>query len=555
MSEVVGQEHITHTLRNALRSGRISHAYLLTGPRGTGKTSTGRILAKAVNCLDNQGKDEPCNKCSMCQAITEGRAMDVIEIDAASNRGIDDIRELREKAGFAPNIARRKVYIIDEVHMLTTPASNALLKTLEEPPPHVLFILATTEPHQLLPTIISRCQRHDFHRLSMAAVVKRLGQICQKEGFTIEEEVLKLIAKSATGSLRDAENILEQLISTYGNIVTLDQARLALNTTSESQVRELAGYIIASDIQGGVNAINRIAQEGTDLAQLHRGLTDYIRNLLFIRIGAEQSIEATREEKQEMKKLAGSVSPEFLFKALRAFGEKDQKMDSYSTLPLELALLEACLTPGNRRQESGVRDSRQETVDRRQGTEDRDRSSESRVKTLETPVLQQVQDERKTRDIQQAKEASATSPSTLPGPVRESTAPLSESLASRTGGAPPLTELGDIQRRWPDLVNSLRGMGSQGTLDALLRHSCSPEGVEKDVITLGFKSDFHKKKVEDQKYGHLIEKGLQAFFGKPYKITCVLKPQEKAAARTEGQGDLLRVALEGMGAVKIKQEG
>ncbi|MDO8634890.1 MAG: DNA polymerase III subunit gamma/tau, partial [Dehalococcoidia bacterium] len=446
LSEVVGQEHITHTLRNALRSGRISHAYLLTGPRGTGKTSTGRILAKAVNCLDNQGKDEPCNKCSMCQAITEGRAMDVIEIDAASNRGIDDIRDLREKAGFAPNVARRKVYIIDEVHMLTTPASNALLKTLEEPPPHVLFILATTESHQLLPTIISRCQRYDFHRLSMAAVVKRLVQICQKEGFTIEEEVLKLIAKSATGSLRDAENILEQLISTYGDIVTLDQARLVLNATSESQVRELAGYVINSDIQGGVNAINRIAQEGTDLAQLHRGLMDYIRNLLFTRIGADQSIEATREEKQEMKKLAGSVSPEFLFKALRAFGEKDQKMDSYSTLPLELALLEACLTSGDRGRESVVRKLES-------GVRAVTASARAHTETAAKPD--------KTQDLKLMTSDSAHPP--------EADAPRpGESPAHRTGGAPPATELGDIQGRWREFVNSLRGLGSGGALDAYL---------------------------------------------------------------------------------------
>lgn len=479
--------------------------------------------------------------------------MDVIEIDAASNRGIDDIRELREKAGFAPNLARRKVYIIDEVHMLTTPASNALLKTLEEPPPHVLFILATTEPHQLLPTIISRCQRHDFHRLAMAAVVKRLGQICQKENFAIEEEVLKLIARSATGSLRDAENLLEKLISFYGNTVTLDQARLVLGATNESQVRELAGYIISSDIQAGVNAINRIAQEGTDLAQLHRGLMEYFRNLLFIRIGAEQSVEATREEKLEMKKLAGAVSPEFLFKSLRAFGEKDQKMDSYSTLPMELALLETCLP-----------------------SESKGKSPESTIlspspEERKVSNIRQAQDERRVQDIRKAPDAGnspelaverlqarlQTSDSST-GPVHPPEAdasPPGGSPIGRIGESQPLTELGDIQRKWPEFVYSLRGRGSQGNLDALLRHSCSPEGLEKDVITLGFKSAFHKKKVEDPKYGYLIEKGLLDFFRKPYKIACVLKTQDKAAAKTGGQGDLLKAALEGMGAVKIKQEG
>ena len=203
LTEVVGQELVTKTLLNALSSGRVSHAYLFCGPRGTGKTSTGRILAKAVNCLTN-GKGEPCNTCPICQAITEGGALDVIEIDAASNRGIDEIRDLREKVNYAPNQARYKVYIIDEVHMLTKEASNALLKTLEEPPPHIIFILATTESHKILTTIMSRCQRFDFRRISQVDITSTLTNICSAEHINIEPEGLRLIAKSATGSLRDA---------------------------------------------------------------------------------------------------------------------------------------------------------------------------------------------------------------------------------------------------------------------------------------------------------------------------------------------------------------
>ena len=187
LGDVVGQEQVTRTLINALKSGRISHAYLFCGPRGTGKTSTARILAKSINCL-NGGKGEPCNTCSICQAITEGRAFDVIEIDAASNTGVDNIRDLREKVNYSPNEARYKVYIIDEVHMLSTSASNALLKTLEEPPPHAIFILATTETHKVLPTIISRCQRFDFHRVSLNDIVKRLTKVCQAEGIKITPE-------------------------------------------------------------------------------------------------------------------------------------------------------------------------------------------------------------------------------------------------------------------------------------------------------------------------------------------------------------------------------
>jgi DNA polymerase-3 subunit gamma/tau len=225
LTDVVGQKPVTQTLANALSTGKIAHAYLFCGPRGTGKTSTGRILAKALNCLTNDGKGEPCNSCEMCQAFNEGRALDLVEIDGASNRGIDEIRVLRERINFAPNIARYKVYIIDEVHMLTEPAFNALLKTLEEPPPHAIFILATTEVHKIPLTIMSRCQRFDFRRLSQADMVEKLKDICKHEGINIEAQTLALVAKAATGSLRDAENILEQLVLYHGSDVSLEQVR------------------------------------------------------------------------------------------------------------------------------------------------------------------------------------------------------------------------------------------------------------------------------------------------------------------------------------------
>ena len=264
LSEVVGQEHITKTLAHEVASGKIAHAYLFCGPRGTGKTSTGRILAKAVNCL-NPLDGEPCNACEICCSINEGRSLDIIEIDAASNRGIDDIRDLKEKVNFTPSAARYKVYIIDEAHMVTEAASNAFLKTLEEPPAHAIFVLATTEPHKMLSTILSRCQRFDFHRLSQQAMVSRLEFICNKENITIEQESLRLIAKTTTGSLRDAENLLEQMVAFYGHEVTLQQARETLGITEDLRIKDLVKHIVNHDISEGLKTINTVSNDSIDL--------------------------------------------------------------------------------------------------------------------------------------------------------------------------------------------------------------------------------------------------------------------------------------------------
>ncbi|HCP60194.1 MAG TPA: DNA polymerase III subunit gamma/tau, partial [Dehalococcoidia bacterium] len=296
LAEVVGQEQVTRTLLNALGYGRVSHAYLFCGPRGTGKTSTGRILAKAVNCLTNNGQGEPCNTCDMCRSITEGRALDVIEIDAASNRGIDEIRDLREKVNYAPNQARYKVYIIDEVHMLTKEASNALLKTLEEPPPPVIFVLATTEGHKVLPTIMSRCQRFDFRRISQADIISRLTHICGSEGIHMEPEALQLIARNATGSLRDAENLLEQLTTYYGAEVKFQQVQSLLGITGDERTRELVKYIIDNDVPAGIATINSVSSDGLDLRQFSREMVEHLRALLLIKTGSAEAADLTAED-------------------------------------------------------------------------------------------------------------------------------------------------------------------------------------------------------------------------------------------------------------------
>ena len=254
---VVGQEHVTRTLRNALRAGRIGHAYLFTGPRGTGKTTIARLLAKAVNCLAEAPDDRPCNECTICQALNEARLLDLIEIDAASNRGIDEIRELRQRVGFRPNEARYKVYVVDEVHMLTEPAFNALLKTLEEPPPHVIFVLATTEPQKIPETILSRCQRFDFRRLTVNEIAGRLTDLAGRESLQFEPEALTAIARQATGSIRDAESLLDQLIAYGDETITLTQVQDMLGTGSLQVVGNLVARLIAGEVAGGLNVINQ----------------------------------------------------------------------------------------------------------------------------------------------------------------------------------------------------------------------------------------------------------------------------------------------------------
>ena len=283
-AEVVGQEHVTLTLRNALREGRMSHAYLFTGPRGTGKTSTARILAKAINCLDPDPAARPCNTCAICIAITEGRLLDLIEIDAASNRGIDEIRDLREKIGFRPNEARYKVYIIDEVHMLTKEAFNALLKTLEEPPPHAIFVLATTEPDRVPETVRSRCQRFDFRRIPTGEIVGHLEEILGSESGKAEPEALVAIARRATGSMRDAVSLLDQLLSYGDDTLTLARVERVLGLVNAQTIGKLVDCIAANDTAGGLALLNSLVAEGVELGQLVDQIVAYLRAVLFTRM-------------------------------------------------------------------------------------------------------------------------------------------------------------------------------------------------------------------------------------------------------------------------------
>ncbi|MFH1009860.1 MAG: DNA polymerase III subunit gamma/tau [bacterium] len=283
-ADVIGQEHITITLQNALTSGRVAHAYILTGPRGIGKTSTARILARAVNCLNGPAQ-EPCNECEICRQILDDRCLDVVEIDGASNNSVEDVRRLRETVRLSPVSARKKVYVIDEVHMLTGPAFNALLKTLEEPPEHILFIFATTEVHKVPFTILSRCQRFDFHRIPPEVMAAHLRKICRQEPITISDEALEIMARRAEGSLRDAEGLLDQLVAYAGADIPFEAVRQVLGILPRELMERTTEIIARHDFAAALPHLAQLANDGVDYGELLRGLQHYWMELLFLKVG------------------------------------------------------------------------------------------------------------------------------------------------------------------------------------------------------------------------------------------------------------------------------
>ena len=340
--EIIGQEHITRTLKNAVRAGRVGHAYLFCGTRGTGKTTTAKVLAKALNCSREEGP-EPCNCCDSCVAITEGLSVDVIEIDAASNRGIDEIRDLREKVKFAPSGGRFRVYIIDEVHMLTNEAFNALLKTLEEPPRHAVFILATTEPHKVPLTILSRCQRFDFKRIVPADIIRRLKEVASGANLEVEEDALRLIARAAEGGLRDALSILDQGAAFGGMKITAGDVHNLLGTVRTDALGRMAGYLAAGDAGAALRLVNELGGEGKDLRLFAREMAAYLRVLLLDKISPGAAAEEAWEDAAQMSARAADFTEERLLHAVRVMAAAEQDM-KWSTLPgivLELALVKA----------------------------------------------------------------------------------------------------------------------------------------------------------------------------------------------------------------------
>ncbi len=562
LAEVVGQEQVTQTLLNALSSSRVSHAYLFCGPRGTGKTSTGRILAKAVNCVTD-GKGEPCNTCPICQAITEGRALDVIEIDAASQTGVDNIRDLRERANYTPNQTRYKVYIIDEVHMLSTSASNALLKTLEEPPPHVIFILATTEAHKVLPTIMSRCQRFDFRRLSQADVVSQLTRICQREDISTEPEALRLIARSATGSLRDAENLLEQLTTYYGSEIEAHQVLAILGITGDRRAKELVKHIINNDVSAGMTAINNVNSDGLDLRQFNRELVEYLRGLLLIKTGSEEAVDLTAEDIAELKDLATKASLPQILKAVKLFGQLEIGFDNYSTLPLELALVD-CVLPSEEEIASHAPryESRQptETVmppatlpsPKKPTAETKPASTPAPAKAAALPATppppEQPTAETKPASTPAPAKAAAL-PATPPPPEQPTaeTKPASTPAPAEAAATPPEpnSEIERLAQNWRQVIEQAPENTKRTPAMAILRSAgVKPVAFEDNTVVLTFRYPLHKENMEKPENQKTAEEVMSNFLGHPCRVRCIHQPESN---------HLLKAALK-MGARIIDTE-
>lgn len=345
-SSVKGQEHIVTTLKNQLQADRIGHAYLFCGTRGTGKTTVAKIFAKAVNC-ECPGENGPCGECAMCRAIEEQSSMNVVEIDAASNNRVDDIRQVIEEVQYSPAEGRYKVYIIDEVHMLSTSAFNALLKTLEEPPSYLIFILATTEAHKIPLTILSRCQRYDFKRIGVDTIASRLRELLDQEGIEAEDRALNYIARQADGALRDGLSLLEQCISFYfGQTLTYEKALKVLGAVDHAVYHELMEALVQNKVEGVIDVVSRMVEQGKDLTQFVNEFVWYLRNLLVIKTAEDvgQLVDMSEENLQELKRYAEEIETEMIFRFIRVLSDlaNEMKYGNNKRVMLEVALIKLC---------------------------------------------------------------------------------------------------------------------------------------------------------------------------------------------------------------------
>jgi DNA polymerase-3 subunit gamma/tau len=493
-AEIVGQRHVTQTLVNAIKAGRIAHAYLFCGPRGTGKTSTARVLAMALNC-EKGPTSEPDATCESCRRIIAGSALDVIEIDAASNRGIDEIRELRERVGLAAADARTKVYIIDEVHMLTGEAFNAFLKTLEEPPSHVVFVLATTEPHRVLPTILSRCQRFDFHRIGVRDIEAAIRSIGEKESVAIDDSAVAMLAHAADGSFRDSLTLLDQAIAYAEGPVTAEVVSEILGGIDIDLVMEFTDVLLRRDIGGALALVDRVVGEGKDLRQLVDTLIGHYRNLLVLAVDrrGHEALVLPEESAKRLAAQAKLLTTDEITGTLDLLAELDRELrfTSQPRLLVELTAVRICRRAPSAR---GVPARREEP--RTAAAEPR-----SEPKPSEPAIVEEV----------------------AAGPAA---APTEAEGVQEVG-------LAEIKRRWGDLLAELR-KGRRASLGGYLI-AATPVSLEGDSLTLSFprKYEFHYMQMsKNEEHLKAVSDAIQSMFARSVKVKCQLEQAESGPRPT-----------------------